>query len=432
MLLVFIFSLINILYVISLKIVFKRLFNPLSIIILWWSFWLAIAFAGITDLYKPDQYVLVLVFLLNSGLLLGSFLGVYIASGRKYNEELYIYKNVLFESEIKTIFNKTYKYVFFIVSYFFLKAIYILATKGVEGYRGLTFSDGNNEGILFGNPYLEILYSLIISPYILFYLLAGIYLFIFKNERKLFYIGSLLMFLESTMRLGRFGLYYILMMTFIAFILNPSKSKSIKTKFKRIVLTFTMVLLVVGGLRESNFGNVLYKSIFEYHTVGFTLLSNELDNPDSKLNNNISYGMGTLGGLDYVSTLVIRRFSPTYDSHYSYMVKDHHLPVETGSDKNGYPLYHNAFYTMIFTLYADGREFFVFFIPLLIGIFLAFHYVKFKKTGYIFNFLIVLFFIFMFIFSLFQSMLQSHIVFLTLLILLYMGNRAVTPKISYK
>lgn len=432
MFLIFIFSLLNILYVGSLKIIFKKLLNPLSIIILWWSFWIVISYAGLTDLYKPSDHVLLLVFLLNSGLFFGSFFGVYIVSGRKYHEELYKFRNDVFEENIKKIFNKTYKIVLPIVSFFFLKAIFILATKGVEGYRGLTFSDGENEGILFGNPYLEILYGLLISPYILFYLLVGAYLFIFKGEKKIFYVGSLLMFLESTMRLGRFGLYYILMMTFIAFILNPSKNKAVKTKFKKIILTFTVVLLVVGGLRESNFGNVLYKSIFEYHTVGFTLLSNELDNPTSKLNTNMSYGTGTLGGLDYVSTLIIRRFSPTYDSQYSFMVKDHHLPVETGYDKNGYPLYHNAFYTMLFTLYADGREFFVFFIPLLMGIFLGFYYSKFKKTNYIFDFLIVLFFMFIFIFSLFQSMLQSHIVSLALLILLYRANKVNKLKFDYK
>ncbi|MBB4803678.1 oligosaccharide repeat unit polymerase [Flavobacterium nitrogenifigens] len=432
MLVIFLFSLINILYIIFLKIIFKKLLNPLSIIILWWAFWVVISYAGLTDLYKPDEYVLLLVFLLNSGLLFGSFFGVFICSGRKYHKELYKFKDDIFENKIKKIFDKTYKIVLPIVLFFFLKAIYILATKGVEGYRGLTFSDGDNEGILFGNPYLEILYSLTISPYILFYLLVGVYLFIFKGEKKIFYVGSLLMFLESTMRLGRFGLYYILMMTFIAFILNPTKSKAIKTKFKKIILTFTLILLVVGGLRESNFGNVLYKSIFEYHTVGFTLLSNELDDPSSKLNNNMSYGMGTLGGMDYVSTLFIRRFSPTYDSHYSYMVKDHHLPVETGYDRNGYPIYHNAFYTMLFTLYADGREFFVFFIPLLIGVFMGFYYAKFKKTNYIFDFLIVLFFMFVFIFSLFQSMLQSHIVFLALMILLYIGRKVNKHKFDCK
>lgn len=423
MLLVFIFSLINFVYLLILKFVFNKIFNPINIIIFWWSFWVVVAFAGITDLYKPDEYVLFLVFLLNSGLFLGCLFGVYISNGRKYNKQLYQFRNTLFENKIKDIFYNSNRYVIVIVSYFFLKAIYILFTKGVEGYRGLTFSDGENEGILFGNPYLEILYSLIISPYILFYLLVGIYLFIFKNEKKIFYTASLLMFLESTMRLGRFGLYYILMMTFIAFILNSTKSIDIKTKFKRIILVFTLIITVVGSLRESNFGNVLYKSIFEYHTVGFTLLSNELNNQDSKLNTNLSYGMGTLGGLDYVSTLLIRRFSPTYDSHYSYIVKDHHMPIETGFDKNGYPIYHNAFYTMLFTLYADGREFFVLFIPLLFGIFIGYYYIKFIKTNYIFDFLIVFIFLFIFIFSLFQSMLQSHIVFLTLLILLYIGNK---------
>jgi oligosaccharide repeat unit polymerase len=261
---------------------------------------------------------------------------------------------------------------------------------------------------------------------------VGIYLFIFKNEKKIFYISSLLMFLESTMRLGRFGLYYVLMMTFIAFILNTTKNIDVKSKFRRIILIFILIITIVGSLRESNFGNVLFKSLFEYHTVGFTLLSNELNNQDSKLNNNLSYGMGTLGGLDYVSTLIIRRFYPTYDSNYSYIVKDHHLPVETGYDPNGYPIYHNAFYTILFTLYADGREFFVFFIPLLIGIFLSFYYLKFKKTKYIFDFVIVLFFIFIFIFSLFQSMLQSHIVFLGLLILLYIGSKVSNQKFNYK
>lgn len=427
-----IFCTINILYLISLKIVFKRLLNPLNIIIFWWSVWSVISFSGITELYKPNEYILVLVCLINSGLFLGGLLGVYIASGTTYNEEYYKFKNNIFENIIKKIFNKTYVFVLLIVSYFFLKAIYILATMGIEGYRGLTFSDGDNEGVLFGNPYLEILFSLIISPYILFYLLIGIYLFIFKNEKKVFYIGSLLVFLESTMRLGRFGIYYILMMTLIAFILNSSKNTMIKTKFKRIILIFTFVILVVGSLRESNFGNVLFKSIFEYHTVGLVLVSQELENPDSKLNKNISYGMGTLGGLDYISTLIIRRFSPTYESHYSYMVKDHHLPVETGVDDYGNPMYHNAFYTILFTLYADGREFFVFFIPLLIGAFLGFYYVKFKKTNYIFDFTIVLLFMFVFVFSLFQSMLQSHIVFLTLLFLLFISKRVNKQKFNYK
>jgi hypothetical protein len=101
MFVIFLFSLINILYLISLKIIFKKLLNPLSIIILWWSFWVVIAYAGVTDLYEPSEHVLVLVFLLNTGLFLGSLFGVYIASGRRYSEALYNFKNVAFESIIK-------------------------------------------------------------------------------------------------------------------------------------------------------------------------------------------------------------------------------------------------------------------------------------------------------------------------------------------
>ena len=61
------------------------------------------------------------------------------------------------------------------------RALSIFLEYGFLGYRSLTFSSETNEGILFSNPYLEILYGLICSPFTLFTLFFGAHIF-YRNK----------------------------------------------------------------------------------------------------------------------------------------------------------------------------------------------------------------------------------------------------------
>ncbi len=98
--------------------------------------------------------------------------------------------------------------------------------------------------------------------------------------------------------------------------------------------------------------------------------------------------------------------------------------MQIGADSDGDPIYGNAFYTMLFTLYSDGRELFVFIVPFIISFTASIFYNKYKKGANYFGLLSGLLFTWLFIFSIFQSMLQSHIVFLAFMYLIYLKNLA--------
>ena len=419
---IFLFTFVVVFYLLGLTYVHKKFLNPINIIILWWSFWLCLSFSGFTDLFIPDDYVTFLVFLMLTGLFVGSVLSI--RKVKNISESRCLQRNDLYIARVYRLFIKTYRYVFIVIIYYFLKAMYIILTEGVSGYRGMTFSDGDNEGILFGHSYIEIMYGLIVSPYVLFFLFFGVYLYMSKNIKFVFIISSLMIILESSMRLGRFGLYYVVIVLGIGFIISKYnyRTRYLKRKIIKISVIFLALIVVIGGVRENNTLNTFYKSVFEYHTVGFVLFNNQLINEDSKLNQNISYGRGTLGGIGYLSTLVIRRFEPDYNSYYSSIVGDHHLAVQTGVNKEGLPIYHNAFYTMLFPLYSDGRELTVFFIPLLFGFAISRSYQIYRKTLDAYHYMIILLIMFMFIFSLFLSMIGSHILFISFLYL-YLSNK---------
>lgn len=408
---------------------FGKFLNPINIIVLWWGGWLAIALSSITNLYKPGTKVTFLVITLLLGVFSGGIHGI-ILSQRDKKEKNNLVNEKKFISVIVNFYRKTQFIVKSIVAFYFIKAIYTIFSRGLIGYRALTFSSEENEGVLFGNPYLEILYNITISPYIFFYLITGSYLWFKGYSKNIFISSSILLFLESSMRLGRFGLYYIIFVFAFGYLLHSRIGKSTKKKVRKGIILALTTIFLIGGIRENNFLKTFKDSILQYHTVGFTLISNELENPNSKLNTNLTYGIGTFGGLDYISTLFIRRFNRSYDSKYSKIVKDHHLGVQTGVDDYGNPIYHNAFYTILFPLYSDFRVLGVFFIPYLLSLFLAKFYLRGLNNPNIFDHFQTTLITFVFVFSIFQSIISSYIIFLAWILFMLTRKLASTKTLK--
>jgi hypothetical protein len=74
-----------------------------------------------------------------------------------------------------------------------------------------------------------------------------------------------------------------------------------------------------------------------------------------------------------------------------------------GLDKNNQPIKGNAFYTILYSLYLDGRYFFVILMPFLFGYFVAAHYLKWIKNGSYINLAFLIILMYLALFSLFQS-----------------------------
>jgi len=97
-----------------------------------------------------------------------------------------------------------------------------------------------------------------------------------------------------------------------------------------------------------------------------------------------------------------------------------------GYDLNGYPILYNAFYTILYSMYLDGRELVFFAIPFLYGYFLSNLYQDWLVTGEIGTLMILNLLTYVGIFSIFQSPVEGTIFWGTLL-LLFLFNRVRLP-----
>jgi len=409
------FTVLSLLIVLFAK--YKKIVSPASIIVVWWGIWLFISDLDSSILFKPSDYTYILFLTMLISFSLGSLFV-------RVQQNIFI-NNLSVSNNLINFFNKTYIVVLFICTFYFLKAMSILETRGIEGYRALTFSSPDHVSILFGNPYIEIIYDMLVPTYEFFYLIVGITFYIHKIDKKIFYLSIIMVFLGSLMRLGRFGIYYIIILLSIAFLLKiKNKYLTRKSNFKLIFLA-ALILITIGGVRGNSFLKSFTNSLINYHTVGFTLFSLKLENPNSSLNENITYGEGVISGLNYLATLALRRIFPDYNPKYlSQVTAGFNKPVEAGiNPETGYPVYYNAFYTILYSLYSDGRIFAVILVPFIIGYILGNAYLDYKVHRNLISFFIILLIMHLMIFSLFSSIFDSPKWWISIIIVTIIKNK---------
>lgn len=133
---------------------------------------------------------------------------------------------------------------------------------------------------------------------------------------------------------------------------------------------------VRGDSDVINLTDFFYSQVVNYHTVGFVILDNELNNNTSPINISNTYGLASLGVLERIVVLIIRRFDKSIDSvsgqNGEYLAEFRALGYNANDDQLNY----NAFGTIFYTFYQDGGFIFVFFGMLIYGFFLSKAYYK--------------------------------------------------------
>jgi hypothetical protein len=104
---------------------------------------------------------------------------------------------------------------------------------------------------------------------------------------------------------------------------------------------------------------------------------------------------------------MLRRFNPDLvpvaGESGAYMA----VPREVGTDEQGEPILGNAFYTVLYSLYYDGRYLAVILFPLVFGYFLAASYLDWLKNGSLASLVMLVLLMYVGLFSLFQSPVES-------------------------
>jgi oligosaccharide repeat unit polymerase len=373
----------------------------IGIIIIWWLFWWIISNFSITGIQTPSFETNFFVFIFLSSLIVGALM-VKKIKYKVNNQELKNYKLFKVETILK-VFNAI---VLPVTLFFFAKALILFNTQGVENYRILVFSTAEHDSILFGSGPVQLLYSMIISPLIYVNIILSFILLKLKNKKKYIFLAFLVGALDAIMMLGRFYFYVFI---FINFILNLAtihiKAKSSK-KLILIAIIIVFSITITRSGKDTTFLDNIKRYVVEYHTIGFVLFDKALHNEGSYLNENIFFGRATFGSLERYIVLIIRRFDKSIDAALGDANVERAEFINI-SDRNSPPKYFNAFYTILYTLYIDGRIYGIIFGGLLLGYTVRFSYLKWKKQFNLFYLSVHLILVQSLIFSIFNSPIEA-------------------------
>lgn len=351
---------------------FGRAKVPFLIVLGWWFFWLWVSSLSLTGLYVPTTAT----YLLYMSLLLSVFAGGFIYVISRQNA----IRNIDCESSVIVarardlrIRKKMHNLTIFtlliivpIVGYFLFRAVQMFLTLDtLLLYRqaALGLLDDSGESILFGSALLNLLYHLVVTPLVYLVFFIGAAYWLNTGVRKVFIIGSILLFAQDVTMMGRVGFYHVLaIFAFVGIMRLNLYGRSIKSAIRGAMLTIFVVALIlvpmgiIGFVRsnsEPNFSE-LYNTVIGYHTLGFTLFDIELNNSDSYLNQTRSYGRASLGALQHIPVLLLRRFDRSIDYIPGKIGVDLHLQRIVGSRSDGQPILGNAFVSEIYPIYMDG------------------------------------------------------------------------------
>ena len=412
---------------------FQRVSNPVALIILWWCFWLFLSNFSLTGLYVPSGHTQLRVL----GMMLSLFLGgLFAASRREYHSDV-LASNERLKGMWKKVLLANFL-LFPVVAYYFIKAIRIFFSYGILGYRDAVFGSPDRPSILFGNSHLELSYNLFVSPMIFLSLIVGIVIFYLYNDGMVLFLPLLMMAMEAVMRFGRFSFYYVLVFFAATYLLVLQRSKvrddvgeyygkTIKKVRQKIIAIVLVVCSMIGAIsvaREGDYINVydtLKRFAIGYHTAGLVLFDSEITDPKSRLNTDMSYGRSTVGGLETIGVMFLRRVDQRATSIVQESGTYRHEIRVVGYDEDGIPILYNAFYTVLYSLYFDGRDLFVVFIPFLFGYAVSSLYADWLRRGAIGSLMVLVLLFHVGVFSLFYSPVEEPGLWMVLVALLILN-----------
>jgi oligosaccharide repeat unit polymerase len=280
-------------------------------------------------------------------------------------------------------------------------------------YRDEAF--GHGESILFGKGYAIYLYQFTVIPVIFMSFIGGLVFYVVYKQRTLLWFSSCLLVMDAVMMLGRFHFYIMFVLLCASLIFHKQQIQTTgrmdhdtsRGRWGSFSIAVVMILLAlfVSSLRNTESlqdegTTLLGRTIVNYHTGGIVMFDAELQDPTSLLRSKMTYGRGVLGALDTFMVLSIRpKNVQTVAGEVGYYLNDFR-PL--GRDM-GTPIFMNAFATVLYTLYFDGREVAVFVFPWLYGYGLTRLYGRWIKGRDIHSFMLVLLLLYVGVFSIFQS-----------------------------
>ncbi|MDD5676902.1 MAG: O-antigen ligase [Kiritimatiellae bacterium] len=301
--------------------------------------------------------------------------------------------------------------------------------QGVYGseFRALSFATGDYSSLLYGSYYLQVAADLVLSPLVLFGVIALPIAGIYYNKCKFLLSGFVLSVAASFQGSGRFHLYCFILATALAVIFVKRIKHMSRITLLAFVFAAIFVLAVISRqrLQAAEFtADVIENTIRQlvsYHVFGFYLFDYEFSDAASILHKETSFGRLTLFSYpDRIACMALRRFGINVSPIIDKFGEHWQSYVWLGDDRNGHSFVANAFYTSLYPLYYDFGYLGVVLVPGLFIYFLAWHYATYVRQNNITSLFVVIFLIIFFFTSIFSSKITSSeflVIFICILLL---------------
>lgn len=342
--------------------IFKKVFNPIFIIVCWWLGWFIIAELSITGVFSPSLkvYLLLVVFLIS--IVIGIFSSLATRKTSITDAVLTREDNIQTLNRIYKVYKKILYVIIPFFTYYSIVSLNLMRQYGFIGYRQLVGQRVNGEHIFF-NTYTFYLYDIVASSLVFSYFVYSIIATLYTKKMKYLSISFILVAFKSIIMFNRLDMYYLFVMIAVGFVtLYSNKKKQNLNRKSKFIVVVSLFVLILGVTNMSSYRsqNVSLLSLennqlIEYHTLNFALLDIEVSNDNSLLYNKPTYGMGMVGGIERIMTTFIRRIVPSYESIVWDGREEHWSMKIVGSRKSGMPILANSHYNLIYTFYRDGR-----------------------------------------------------------------------------
>lgn len=271
---------------------------------------------------------------------------------------------------------------------------------------------------VFGDPRLRGLFNLVAPGSVIALTILGNWHYYTFGRIGLFVTSAACAIAYSVGLYGRTSVYAFMLLAVVSFGFFASK-RALLTSRRRLVRT--MILAVVAAplafgaawlstTTRENTGRTpseIALVAVHYHTVGFSYMDQELTDPGSWLNSEPKfYGALTIGGVLDAAGVVIRRFEPSFlpPGVPAIVYRQEYRPVGM---YEGRTLIYNAYYTFLFTLFADGGWAYVLIGPFAIGVLMQRAQNRFMAVGSFRSFFFCMLTVWLAFMSLFQSAIES-------------------------
>ncbi|MEH7454257.1 O-antigen polymerase [Gottfriedia acidiceleris] len=337
-------------------IAYKRVLNPVFIILIWYMTGIIISHSGLYGLYKPapvsSEFILI-----NILILCFSF---FITSLTKTLKPIRISVRIS-EKVIEKAFS-IMRIVSFLIQ--FVIAIHLLVSIftgaiNTSSIRLIVYSptqDPNDYALIFFNSAIYNIFSFLIKGFILFDVCWNFCQFLTDNK-KIRYISLINLLLYCFIMLSRIEIlriFIIFGLIFISIRYTRNKIKSeTKRDFKKILIFFVIVMVITFSLRTSSGTSVIAYSIQEVIidlTGSYVVFGNFFTNYFSGLRLIDSNVIAMLfGGLEPLFNIIFKFFGITIDQPTSVLNKYISPGTNIGASNH-----YNAFYTMYYNFLAGG------------------------------------------------------------------------------